>query len=111
MDHGSISRLLEGRFNASVTAAATAQQALDLLKQESFKLVLVNRLFDLDGDSGLEFVQRIKQDPALAVAPVMLVTNYQEVQQQAIAAGALAGFGKSELSSPQTAAKLAAVLT
>ena len=42
--------------------------------------------------------------------PVMLVTNYPEHQQQAIAAGAEPGFGKAELASPATLAKLAKFL-
>ncbi|MGE0609693.1 MAG: hypothetical protein AB7O62_21565 [Pirellulales bacterium] len=110
MDHGSISRLIEGRFDASVAAAATARQALDLLRGGEYQLVLVNRLFDQDGGSGLEFLRQLKQNPAMAAVPMMLVTNYPDVQAQAVAVGALAGFGKNDLTAPQTVEKLAAVL-
>ena len=40
----------------------------------------------------------------------MLVSNYPEWQQAAIAAGALPGFGKAELNRAETREKLAAVL-
>jgi hypothetical protein len=40
----------------------------------------------------------------------MLVSNYPEYQQQAIAAGCEPGFGKAELSAPATLDKLARFL-
>jgi hypothetical protein len=40
----------------------------------------------------------------------MLITNYEEHQQAAMQAGALRGFGKAELSSPETAKRLAEAL-
>jgi hypothetical protein len=40
----------------------------------------------------------------------MLITNYAEHQQQAIAAGAILGFGKLELNAPETLKRLEAVL-
>jgi hypothetical protein len=40
----------------------------------------------------------------------MLITNYPEHQDAAIAAGAVRGFGKKELAAAETHAKLASVL-
>ena len=49
-----------------------------------------------------EVLEAIKSDPHLAEVPVMLVTNYPEHQALAVAAGAVPGFGKNALNSPQT---------
>jgi hypothetical protein len=66
-------------------------------------VLLVNRV--LDGDfgtsSGIELIARLakaENRPAM-----LLISNYPEAQQQAIAAGALPGFGKAELYNPRTA--------
>jgi hypothetical protein len=40
----------------------------------------------------------------------MLVSNYPEYQEQAVGAGAAMGFGKAELRSPATLARLAEFL-
>jgi hypothetical protein len=40
----------------------------------------------------------------------MLVSNYADAQQQAETAGALPGFGKSSLRTPETRERLRAVL-
>jgi two-component system, chemotaxis family, chemotaxis protein CheY len=110
MDHGSIRRLIEYNFEARVAQAHDAADALAQLAGGAFDLVLVNRQLDADGSEGLEIVSAIKSDPALAAVPVMLVTNYPEYQQQAIAAGAEPGFGKNDLGSTQTAERLARFL-
>ncbi len=71
---------------------------------------MVNRKLDIDYTDGLEIIRQIKADPQLAAVPCMLVTNYAEHQQAAVAAGAEPGFGKLELGSPETRAKLARFL-
>ena len=102
MDHGALRRLIEGKFAAEVTQANSAEQALDQLRSRQFDLVLVNRKLDADYSDGLEIIKQIKADPELSGVNVMLVTNYAEHQEQAVAAGAAPGFGKSELTSPAT---------
>ncbi|HVS39350.1 MAG TPA: response regulator [Gemmataceae bacterium] len=99
-DHGGISWALRS-FGAEATPASTSVQALDQLRQAKFDLVLVNRVFDADGDSGLELIRRIKADDALRATPVMLVSNYADAQQEAVKAGAEPGFGKSALGRPE----------
>ena len=109
-DHGSISRFLQGEFDVDVLPAATADEAVGQLRQRSFDLVLVNRQFDADCSEGVEFIERLKADPELAAIPVMLVTNFREYAEQAVAIGALPGFGKAELGSPELASRLRPLL-
>ncbi len=40
----------------------------------------------------------------------MLVSNYEDAQQDAVARGALPGFGKAALRQPETRNRLAAIL-
>jgi two-component system chemotaxis response regulator CheY len=110
MDHGSIKHVIESQFDAQVSAAHDATDALSQLRAGDFQLVLVNRVFDADGSDGLRIVEQMKADPQLSGTPVMLVTNYPEYQDRAVAAGAEPGFGKSGLRSPETRERLAAFL-
>jgi two-component system chemotaxis response regulator CheY len=106
LDHGNISRTLQQTFAAQVVPASSAEEGLSLLRQGGFDLVLVNRVFDADGDSGLDLIRAIKGDEQLRPVPVMLVSNFADAQQQAIANGAEPGFGKGALTAPETAARL-----
>ncbi|MGN6133273.1 MAG: response regulator [Aureliella sp.] len=108
-DHGQISHMLRRDFGALCVAVDTAEQTLERLSSERFDLVLINRKLDHDYSDGIEIVKRIKQTPELADLPVMLVTNYPEHQEEAVAAGALPGFGKQQLQSPVTRQRLADV--
>jgi DNA-binding NarL/FixJ family response regulator len=110
MDHGSISRMMREHFAAEVTPADSGLEALDLARSEKFDLVLINRLLDADGSPGLEVLSAIKSDETLRHLPVMLVSNYDDAQREAMELGALRGFGKSTLGQAQTLARLRAVL-
>jgi two-component system chemotaxis response regulator CheY len=72
--------------------------------------VLVNRQFARLGGLGVELIERMKADPQLAAIPVMLLSDYPDAQQEAVAAGADPGFGKSDLASDSTRQKLARFL-
>jgi CheY-like chemotaxis protein len=109
-DHAAIRSLAERRFGAQVVGADDLEQTLAALGEGLFDLILVNRKLDVDYSDGLEIVRRLKADPRWAGIPVMLVTNYPEYQQQAVALGAEPGFGKAQLSSPATLEKLAKFL-
>jgi CheY-like chemotaxis protein len=109
-DHGSISWMLRNTFGSEVVAASTGEQALQRLSRESFDLVLVNRVFDADGDSGIDWIRRVKSDEKFAAMPILLVSNYSDAQTQAVAAGARPGFGKAALNRPETAQLLRAYL-
>ena len=110
-DHGMITRLLAG-FGARVDRVKSLEEANRALREARYDLVLVNRQLDADGSPGVDVVRAIKTDadPALAAVPVMLVSNFPEAQEEAVAAGASPGFGKAELDAPETKTRLAAVL-
>ncbi len=109
-DNWSIARLLSDSLGSAVTEADSFEEALELLRRENFALVLVNRILDANGDSGLDFITRLKSDEALRSVPVMLVSNYADAQRQAVAKGALPGFGKSALRQTSTLERLRSVL-
>ncbi|HEY1379641.1 MAG TPA: response regulator [Gemmataceae bacterium] len=107
-DHPAIARLVR-RFGADVVPADSAEEAVAELRGSAYDLVLVNRILDRGG-SGLDLIARLKTDAELARVPVMLVSDYPSAQAQAVALGAVPGFGKAALSSPETARRLAAAL-
>jgi len=96
-DHSSIARHLAKTYGAEVAPADSKGQAMTSLRAGEFDLVLVNRVLDADGTSGLDVIRAIKADPDLARVPVMLVSNYPEAQAEALTLGALPGFGKADL--------------
>ena len=77
-DHYGISSTFRQAFGAEVESASTQAEALRLLRQEPFALVLVNRILDADGDSGVDLIRQIKADDALRATPVLLVSNYAD---------------------------------
>ncbi len=97
-DHGALSRSLTTHFGAEVVAAHTADEAVRLLEAHAFDLVLLNRVFDADGASGLDLVRRLAGGGTKV--PVMLVSNHDSAQQEAIQLGARPGFGKASLDRP-----------
>jgi CheY-like chemotaxis protein len=109
-DHATIQSYLTRHFDCEVVQAHGAGDTLQQLKNGRFDLVLVNRKLDTDYSDGIEIIRQIKSDEAIADVPVMLVTNYPEHQDAAIAAGAIRGFGKLEFDHPETRDRLAAAL-
>jgi CheY-like chemotaxis protein len=109
-DHSRISRTFQQAFAAEVIGVDTNVEALDKLRREAFALVLVNRVFDADGASGLDFIKHVKSDAALTQMPLMLVSNYTDAQKQAVEAGATPGFGKAELGAVQMIERVKGVL-
>ncbi len=111
-DHGAISGYLAERFGARVERAHTAEEARRMLQSAPYDLVLINRLLDMDGSSGLDLIRTLKEDPdePLAAVPVMLVSDYPEAQGTAQELGAAPGFGKASLRAPETFARIKALL-
>ena len=109
-DNWSITRALKTHFSAEVVPADGASEALGLLEQQAFDLVLVNRVFDADGGSGVGFIRQLTQREPHVTVPVMLVSNYQDAQDEAVKAGAKPGFGKAALGQPAMLARLRDVL-
>lgn len=105
-DHNSIRNMIQRHFDAVVEQTHDGRQTLARLRKGGVDLVLVNRKLDRDYSDGMDVIRQIKADDQLKDVPVMLVTNYEEHQQAAVAIGAVAGFGKLSVSDPQTHALL-----
>lgn len=74
-------------------------------------LLLTNRALDgdFDAEDGVELTRTLSSFGAPA-AKLMLVSNFPEAQTAAQPAGALRGFGKRDMHSPQTKQRLRAAL-
>ncbi len=110
-DHSAIRAMLEKTFAADVLQTHGPGDTLTLLRKEPVDLVLINRKLDQDYSDGLDIVKRIKSDAKLASLPCMIVSNFPDQQQVAVAAGAEYGFGKKELYADATKERLARFLT
>jgi CheY-like chemotaxis protein len=109
-DHSAIRKMLTTSFGVQVVQAHNAAETLEILHSQTIDLVLVNRKLDEDYSDGIEIIKLIKADPNLSAMPVMLVTNIEEHQQQAMVIGAQRGFGKLALNASATIALLGEVL-
>jgi len=105
-DHSSISDMLQRNFDVQIDRAHVLDDTLSALDENSYDLVLVNRLLDEDGSEGLDVIQAIQARAEADKTPVMMVTNYPQHQQTAVAAGAKPGFGKNELRDPAAVERL-----
>lgn len=110
-DHSSLSHMLTKNFNVEIDEADLAGAAIHKASQNRYDLILINRKLDADYSDGLDIIRSLKADPTTADMPVMLVTNYPEYQTEAVALGALPGFGKSQLNDPLTQERLGALLS
>lgn len=109
-DHASISRFLTMNFRAAVDRADELDETLEMLRAKSYDLVLINRKLDIDYSDGMRILKTLKADEEFREIPVMIVSNYADAQEAAVAAGAAHGFGKAELGKPETIARVGAVL-
>lgn len=109
-DHSNISSLLREHFGATVDRAHLANDALELLQENQYDLVLINRLLDRDHTEGTVLLETIKSNEQLKETTVMLVTNFEDHQQRAVESGAALGFGKAELDKPETIQRLSEFL-
>lgn len=109
-DHASIRSFLGSHFDCEIVQTHGPTDTMAELKGSAFDLVLINRKLDNDYSDGIEIIRQMKADPATSDVPVMLVTNFDEHQDLAEAAGALRGFGKLQYEEPETIEKVRAVL-
>ncbi|TWT47408.1 response regulator [Botrimarina hoheduenensis] len=109
-DHAAVTAFFTNHFEARVDRAKLPADALEKLRAQPYDLVVINRKLDEDYSDGVEILKAIKADDALKATPVMLITNYEEHQDAAVAAGALRGFGKLEYGKPETLERVRAVL-
>jgi two-component system chemotaxis response regulator CheY len=108
-DHATIRRYLTDHFECEIVQTHGLSDTLAELRTSHFDLVLINRKLDADYSDGIEILREIKA-AEVAHVPVMIITNYADHQEAAVAAGAQRGFGKLEFHDPATREKLAAVL-
>jgi CheY-like chemotaxis protein len=109
-DYSAISRFLTSNFDCEVLQADKADDALAALRKQRVDLITVNRKLDCDYSDGMEVIRQIKADTQLKDIPVMLITNYPEHQEAAMAIGAVRGFGKLEYGKPETLERLLPIL-
>jgi DNA-binding NarL/FixJ family response regulator len=109
-DHAAIRRYLTNHFDVDIVQTHGLSDTQAELRAGHFDLVLINRKLDADYSDGIEILREIKAAAETAHVPVMLITNYPDHQDAAVAAGAHRGFGKLEFDDPATKEKLAAVL-
>ena len=107
-DDARLHRVLASQAQVHMETAYTAHDAKNLIEQHDYTLVLVNRILDGDGTAGTDFIADIRKSGI--DTPLMLVSDYAEAQATAVANGALPGFGKSDLFSPDTAERFRAIL-
>jgi response regulator RpfG family c-di-GMP phosphodiesterase len=105
-DHFRIARMLGEMLDAGVIRAHSLDEARQLLESQTVDLILVNRLLDRDGSSGIAVIEALLESESSSAAPVMLVSNYEDAQRAAMAAGAARGFGKNALGDPATIERL-----
>jgi DNA-binding NtrC family response regulator len=95
---------MEERFtqelDADVLSVDTAADAKQAISEEDFDVVLVNREIAADGSSGIDLIGALKKSGLKT--PIMLVSDQEDAQETAVKLGAVRGFGKSELESPET---------
>lgn len=109
-DHAAISQMLRRHFDVEIDRVMFPEAAIGLMRKTRYALVLVNRLIFADESDGLALHRLAKADPAISDQPIMMVSNFADAQQRSVAAGGVAGFGKSGLESETTARMLASFL-
>ena len=110
-DHLDIRRMIESAFDARVESSADAIGAMQVLCEQKVDLVLVNRILDATLHEGVELVKQMQAHESLRHTPIMMISNFETAQQEAIAAGAAPGFGKADLEEETTRKLLANYLS
>ena len=109
-DSGSLSRFAKSFAPDAEVVRVNDQKALDKVAGQG-TLLLVNRVLDGRFNAGGSGIALIKTIAGQADAcPTMLISNYEDAQEEAVSAGALPGFGKSQVGDPATQQRLAAAI-
>lgn len=106
-DSSALESLLKALGVTQISSAESAAEVAQLLQAQAFRLVLLNRVFDSTGELALDVLQQL---PADKRGNCMLISNYPDAHQAAVALGARPGFGKQQLRDPKTRALLQAAL-
>lgn len=105
-DSAALKRFLDQHFSVEIERAKLPADAIEKMKARGYDLVLINRKLDEDYSDGVEILKTIKRDSALAATPVMIVSNHDDAQQEAVSHGGVYGFGKLEYQKPETIERL-----
>lgn len=100
-DHQNLQRVLSEHWKVELKRTTTLNEAIRELDSCSYDLVVVNRILEGDGASGMDLVKHVVQNPTSKGLPIVLLTNYPEVQEEALREGASASFGKRDLRSDE----------
>jgi CheY-like chemotaxis protein len=106
-DGSRMAALWRAKLDATVDRVASSKDAAQRLKKGGYDVVLVNRVLDADGSSGLDVIADLLN--AKTSVPVMLVSDLTDAQDAAVALGAVRGFGKADLGEPATLELVASV--
>ena len=89
--------------DVEIVSADDGRELTKALETGAIDLVLFNRElgYGYDPDTGVEAIRALR--PTHPELKMMLVSNYDDVQRAAEAAGAQPGFGKKELGTPRVA--------
>jgi DNA-binding NarL/FixJ family response regulator len=79
--------------------------------EQGADLLLLNRQLDwgFEADTGVELIRALRAK--FPHVKMMLVSNYPEAQAEAVAAGALPGFGKREIGTAKVKDAIRSALT
>ncbi|WDI44312.1 response regulator [Bremerella sp. P1] len=105
-DHGSLKNLIERNFDAKVLQSHGPADTIRMMREQTFALVVINRKLDRDHSNGIDILIDLKADEQFQDVPVMMLSNFEDAQAAAEAAGAVPGFGKRDLGKESTLKKL-----
>lgn len=77
-------------------------------KMKQLSLLVVNRVLDgqFGSDSGIELIRNLDD----GAPPAMLISNFPESLDESVAAGAVMGYGKTKMRSPEAETALKSAL-
>jgi hypothetical protein len=104
-DAPQLERLVQAALPEATVHVINRQNELDEVAGEGC-LLLINRVLDgrFDADDSLAMIRTYaEQDHG---PRTMLISNYADSQDEAVAAGAVRGFGKNALGDPKTAEQI-----
>ncbi len=97
---------LEKEVNTNIKSAdvlrINSEQELKAACDEGADLLLVNREpLGFDGTDGVDLIRELHNN--FPEQKIMLVSDYDDAQEQAVEAGAIPGFGKGDIGTPKLA--------
>ena len=98
-DFYALERLVRGLGISAIVVADSIEDVQQIVKRQFLSLLLINRVFDLTGESGLDLIAGLPDDIR---GRCMLISNFADAQKSAVEFGALLGFGKNKLARQET---------